>query len=369
MKRTPEAFDTEAQAAQWLIRLEADSSPHTVGLWLQWLNEDARRRAVFVRMENSWRQTDALKSLQPIDGELNLEILDTFPGLRSPQPPVTGMSHRPWWQRLRRTRPTDARRGMYRSLTVALVAAAVASVATLGGWLIVMAPDRATHRTERGGFERVVLPDGSSALLNTNTEMRLRFSRERREIVLTHGEALFTVARDERRPFEVRVGDSTIRALGTSFDVRLLEPPRIEAQIEILVAQGTVAIDRAPGATTSAETRSLLFAGDEALIDTRGASQTRHVGESDIGRRLAWTRGQIWLSQTTLAEAIAEFNRYNSREMVLGEPRLATLRVGGSFTTTDPTAFLAALERIFGIQGRARAHQLILTRPPPEPTP
>jgi transmembrane sensor len=355
LKRTPEAFDTEAQAAQWLIRLEADSSPYTVGLWQQWLNEDARRRAVFVRLENSWRQADALKSLLPIDGGLNLEILDTFPGLRSPpppQPPVTRLS-----------------RGTYRSLTVALVAAAVACVTTLGGWLIVTAPDRATHRTERGGFERVVLPDGSSALLNTNTEMRLRFSRERREIVLTHGEALFTVARDERRPFEVSVGDSTIRALGTSFDVRLLEPPRIEAQIEILVAQGTVAIDRAPGAMTSAETRSLLFAGDEALIDTRGASQTRHIGESDIGRRLAWTRGQIWLSQTTLAEAIAEFNRYNSREMVLGEPRLATLRVGGSFTTTDPTAFLAALERIFGIQARAQAHQLILTRPPPEPTP
>jgi transmembrane sensor len=364
LKSTPDAFDTEAQAAQWLIRLEADSSPYTIGLWLQWLNEDARRRAVFVRLENSWRQADALRSLQPIDGKLDLEILDTFPGLPSPpQPPVTEMSQRPWWQRLWRARPTGGGPGTYRSLTVALVAAAVASVATLGGWLFVMAPDRATHRTERGGFERVVLPDGSTALLNTNTEMRLRFSRERREIVLTHGEALFTVTRDERRPFEVSVGDSTIRALGTSFDVRLLEPPRIEAQIEIMVAQGTVAIDRAPGSTASASTRSLLFAGDEALIDTRGASQTRHIGESDIGRRLAWTRGQIWLSQTTLAEAIAEFNRYNSREMVLGEPRLATLRVGGSFTTTDPTAFLAALERIFGIQARARAHQLILTGP------
>jgi transmembrane sensor len=359
LKRTPDAYDTEAQAAEWLIRLEADSSPCTVELWLQWLNEDTRRRAVFVRLESSWRQTDALRNLQPIDGMVNLEILDTFPGLRSPappQPPVPGLSRPSWWPRLRQ--------GTYRSLTVALAAAAVAGVATLGGWLIVMAPDRAIHRTERGGFERVVLPDGSTVLLNTNTEMHMRFSRERREIVLTHGEALFTVARDERRPFEVSLGDSTVRAVGTSFDVRLRE----SREIEVMVAQGTVAIDQAPGSTTSAHARSLLSAGDEAVIDARGAAQMVHIGESDIERRLAWTRGQIWLSQTTLADAIAEFNRYNSRQLVLGEPQLATLRVGGSFTATDPTAFLAALERIFGIQARAKAHQLILTASPPAAT-
>jgi transmembrane sensor len=345
LKRTPDTFDLEAQAAEWLIRLEADSSPYTVELWLQWLNVDPRHRVVFLRLESTWRQTDALRRLQPIDGRVNLGILDAFPGLRPPpppQPPVTGPSRWP------------------RSLTVALAAAVVASLATLGGWFIVMAPDRATLRTERGGFERVVLPDGSTALLNTNTQMRMHFSRESREIVLTRGEALFTVARDERRPFQVRVGDNVIRAVGTSFDVRLREP----REIEVMVAQGVVAIDRAPGFTTAVTTRSLLAAGDEALLDARGTTQTLHIGESDIERRLAWTRGQIWLSHTTLADAITEFNRYNSRQLVLGEPELATLRIGGSFTATDPTAFLAALERIFGIQARARAHQLILTKEP-----
>ena len=130
-----------------------------------------------------------------------------------------------------------------------------------------------------------------------------------------------------------------------------------------MVAQGTVAIDRAPGSTATAGARSLLSAGDDALLDARGATQTARIGESDIERRLAWTRGQIWLSQSTLADAIAEFNRYNNRQLVLGDPTLATLRVGGSFTATDPTAFLAALERIFGIEARARAQQLILTAP------
>jgi transmembrane sensor len=333
-----------------------------VELWLRWLREDTRRHAVFVRLESSWRQTDALRNLRPVGGKVDLEVLDTFPGVRAPAPPqpppIAGPPQPSWWRRVWQTRTTTGRQGTYREL-VALAAAAVAGMATLGGWLIVMAPDRATHRTERGGFERVVLPDGSTALLNTNTEIRMRFTRQRREIVLTHGEALFTVARDERRPFEVFVGDDTIRAIGTSFDVRLREP----RGVEVMVAQGTVAIDRAPGSTPTGGARSLLAAGDDALLDARGATQTARIGESDIERRLAWTRGQIWLSQTTLADAIAEFNRYNSRQLVLGDPTLATLRVGGSFTATDPAAFLAALERIFGIQARARAQQLILTAP------
>jgi transmembrane sensor len=339
LKRIPEAVDTEAQAAQWLIRLEANRSPYTVRPWQRWLSADTRRRAVFVRLESSWRQANALRSLRPLDGRIDLDILDTFPGLQSHS------AGRPWWSRLWSAR---------HSLTVALAAAAVASVATLGGWLVVTAPDRATHRTERGGFERVVLPDGSTALLNTNTEMRLRFTRERREILFTRGEALFTVARDERRPFEVAVGNDTIRALGTSFDVRLREP----RELEVMVTQGTVAIDRA------LFPRSVLAAGDDVLVSALHPAQVLHTRKSAIERRLAWTHGQIWLDQATLAEAVAEFNRYNSRQLVIAEPRLAKLRVGGTFTTTDPTAFLAALERIFGIQARDRANQLILTGSP-----
>ncbi len=346
MKATPDASDTEAQAAQWLVRLEADCSPRTVEPWLQWLDGDVRRRAVFVRLEHSWRQTNTLRRMQPIDGRINLHILDTFPGLPPlvpSEPPVTHPSRQTWWRRLG---------GAGHSFMVALAAAALASIAALGGWLMETAPERATHRTEWGGFERIVLPDGSTALLNTNTELRLSFTRAHRQIVLTRGEALFSVIRDERRPFEVLVGHNTIRALGTSFDVRLRDP----RALEVMVAQGLLAIDRA-------HTRSLLAAGDDVLIDAPGQGQILHIGTADIEHRLAWTHGQIWLSQATLADAIAEFNRYNSRQLVLGEPRLGMLRVGGSFTATDPTAFLAALERIFGIQARAQGQQLILAPP------
>lgn len=85
MKRTQDAplnhaNQAENQAAAWLVRLDADNSAETVEHWQAWMKDDARRRAAFVRLEQGWRQTDCLKSLKPLDGTVNPNVLDTFPG-------------------------------------------------------------------------------------------------------------------------------------------------------------------------------------------------------------------------------------------------------------------------------------------------
>ena len=80
MKDTQNAPHTENQAAAWLVRLDADSSAENVRHWQDWMNDDVRRRAAFVRLEEGWRQTDCLRSLKPLDGSVNPNVLDTFPG-------------------------------------------------------------------------------------------------------------------------------------------------------------------------------------------------------------------------------------------------------------------------------------------------
>ena len=75
------ANHAENQAATWLVRLDADNSAESVRHWQAWMKEDVRRRAAFVRLEEGWRQTDCLKSLKPLDGTVNPNVLDTFPGV------------------------------------------------------------------------------------------------------------------------------------------------------------------------------------------------------------------------------------------------------------------------------------------------
>jgi transmembrane sensor len=320
--RTPETTATETQAAAWLIRLEGDTSPETLAQWREWLTEDTRHHAVYVRIESGWRQTECLKSLRPLDGLVDPDVLTTFPGLQTCRP---------------------APRAAFRpsALRVIFAAAVIMATMVLATWSHVPKAEHVMRRTELGGFSRTVLPDGSIVLLNTNSAIQVHFNRSMRQVILTRGEALFTVAHAEGRPFEVAAGGTSVRAIGTSFVVRRLEP----TNVEILVSRGRVSV-----APNSATPPLMLTAGDDTKVDALGRIATARADASEIDRRLAWTRGQIWLNETTLADAIAEFNRYNSRKFVIADPALATLRVGGSFAATDPKAFVAALERVFGVR-------------------
>jgi len=63
------------EAANWLIRVEAESSPE---LWqgLQaWLDADPRHRAAFVRLRVAWHRVDALKNMRPLDGTVDADLL------------------------------------------------------------------------------------------------------------------------------------------------------------------------------------------------------------------------------------------------------------------------------------------------------
>ena len=345
MNRTPNAFDTEETAAAWLVRLDVDTSEVTLASWQQWLREDARNHAAFVRVEKGWRQAECLKSLRPLDGAVRANLLDAFPDVARSEgaglPRVSsGWGLPRWlgpsrWLRVWGAPP-------HSTLAVALGAGALACLLVLAGWYFLTQPDHRVHQTERGGFERVVLPDGSTASLNTNSEIRVHFTHHHREVMLTRGEALFSVARDELRPFEVDVGGNAVRALGTSFSVRL----RAAGKVEVLVLQGEVAVDN----PRPASTRSLLSSGDDAMIDAEGRAQIERFDAPGMAHKLAWIHGQIWFQHCALSEAVAEFNRYNSSQFVLADPALAQLHIGGSFAMTDPAAFMAALEHVFGIR-------------------
>jgi transmembrane sensor len=157
---------------------------------------------------------------------------------------------------------------------------------------------------------------------------------------LLHGEAQFEVTRDADRPFIVAASDSHVSVVGTTFVVR----KRSAASLDILVSEGRVAIDSAP--------QTLVSAGQMALIRD-GLVMTRSV--DDIARRVAWTEGQLIFSGETLSEAVAEFNRYNRRQLVISDPKIAGKTIGGAFKATNPDRFATALENSFRIE--ARVHE------------
>jgi transmembrane sensor len=310
-----QASDIEQQAAEWLMRRDA-AGEGTSKEFAVWLTCDPRHRAAYLRLAAAWERSARLKMLAPEDGSIDPDLL--------------ARKRRHW--------------GSGRSLALA---AGISALAIATATWIGVTSGAQTYRTEVGGLSRVVLRDGSTVMLNTDTIIRVQMSKGRREVRLLRGEAQFAVVHDIARPFEVLAGDRLVRAVGTAFDVRLDHGD----VVEVTVTEGRVVfVDTAAGGTDPLAT---IAAGESALSGPPGKVTVRQVDAAETSRHLAWQAGALSFQGETLTEAVTEFNRYNRRKLKVDDPSIADLRIGGNFQALDVDSFVAALERSFGVVANA----------------
>ena len=74
------------------------------------------------------------------------------------------------------------------------------------------------------------------------------------------------------------------------------------------------------------------------------------IGEQKIESRVAWRDRMILLDGETVAEAVEEFNRYRMVPIVIGDARVARLRIGGRFRTDESPAFVESLNQTFPVK-------------------
>lgn len=230
MSTEREDADTiEDVAANWLAEREEGLSSARAREFEQWCREDPRHAAAVVRLQQACA---LLQKMPQVRSELQPVV--AFPA--TGRPPV---------------RPAGAARGWARG-QLAAAAAAILAVAAIAVWQWPGAGvDSVRHATSVGGYERVLLADGSTLELNASSEVQVRFAAQERRVALLAGEAHFTVAPDAARPFVVEAGGVAVRAVGTAFNVRLAP----EA-VEVLVTEGRVAVGKMepaiPGAPAGA---------------------------------------------------------------------------------------------------------------------
>jgi transmembrane sensor len=211
------------------------------------------------------------------------------------------------------------------------------------------------HSTAVGEVRHLDLQGGSRVDLNTGSEIRTRVDSDGRVVVLTRGEARFRVERNDRVAFFVLAGDARMRTADADFSVRLVN----RSQIDVVVKSGRVDISVATPGAPAANFRlsppiSVTASSDEAISLRSGVVYARQrLSPAAVERRTAWTDGWIWFSAEPLPQAVAEFNRYHEQQLVLVDPRLASLEVGGRFRSTDLDSFIATLEHSFDVRTAA----------------
>lgn len=298
MAQTTDALSEEA--ARWFVLLQGGASAGERAAFERWLDEPAHAVA-YTRIEATWERTERLKAASIMESGA---------------------------VRTRRTGALVTRR--------AAAAALVAGLAGGGAWM--WSRRAPTYVTAVGERKSVRLADGSTVHLNTASRLAVDFTEARRDVKLLEGEALFEVAKDKARPFVVSAGSAQVRAVGTAFNVRLRKDV-----VEVTVTEGVVAVtDRSAPRASASEPPRHVSAGRGAVVGPGAIEEVALDGDT-LARRTSWRNGVLEFRGETLQQAVDEFNRYRQTRIVIGDPSIASMRVGGTFETNESEKFLGAL--------------------------
>lgn len=324
------------RASRWFAHFRsAEVRAATELAFRRWLSRDRRNKEEFERQEFIWEMLGDLRG-DPDIARLALATTAPRPGDR----------HRSWrWHWLG---PAVAS-----CIAIALVSASLWHFTRSMSAKSPLAVER-TYTTGIGQQQRITLADGSQAVLNTATQLRETFTRQTRRVVLERGEAIFLVRHDDHWPFRVVAGGTTTQDIGTAFDVLCLD-----GHTEISVLDGHVQVDAASG--PPARRKVLLDAG-QATAYTRLAG-LGYITAADLTRIAFWQARQIEFDDSTLLQAVGDFNRYISTKMVIADPGIDQLRVSGVFHIDDARAFVRALHDTFGIRSMVRDGTYVLLPP------
>jgi transmembrane sensor len=246
---------------------------------------------------------------------------------------------------------TKLRQTQFGRRRLALAASILLAVVAMAGYLWWQ---DGRYSTGRGEQKIITLADGSVVTLNTSSELKVRLSAGRRALLLMSGEAFFRVARDANRPFEVTAHETTVRAIGTQFNVRLAPTATI-----VSVTEGTVELHNQPasagepsGALRTPAVR--VSRGEEARI-ARGPPDAHEQPIAlvkpeppAVARAVAWTNGRVEFDDAPLPEVLSEFQRYRELRFEI-DPALHDLRLTGSFDARDPESALDYVATLTGI--------------------
>jgi transmembrane sensor len=312
-----DAQSIDAIAADWLMeRQDRDNWNEKNQAELDaWLAQSLAHRIAFLRLEATWGRTERLVALRRPTPDIALRAA----GRRS-------------WPLL------------------AGIAASVALIAVIGAVAanMMLRPQDRTYTTPVGGRELVSFADGSQIELNTDTVLRTRMNTGERTVWLDRGEAYFRVHHDSAHPFVVIAGKQRITDLGTKFFIR-----RETGRLEVALLEGKVRFSGAKSA--------LMNPGDEIVAAANRTSLSKK-SVLDLANELGWRRGVLVFRHTTLADAAAEFNRYNSQKIAVADADAAQHTIDGTFLTNDLEDFTDAAQTIFGLHVKNDGKNIVISR-------
>ncbi|MBN8754661.1 MULTISPECIES: FecR family protein [Variovorax] len=350
----------DEQALDWFVRQQRGLSPEEQEQHLRWLADDGAHRAAYARWQSSW---DALDNV-PADGlaALNAQLTKDLQNLatqeqeQAPAQESSASGRRGWRQWAGWLLGGKACGHGTSAWPTAWAAPALAVLLLAGGFFGWEFWQRqptysAQHATARGQQIQVQLPDGSVMRLDTLTRMDVALYRHRREVRLSEGQAVFQVAHDASRPFQVLAGPLRITVVGTRFSVRYTAGTLGQSDVRVAVEEGRVRVEPIePSATHdgSVNRRVELTAGEQIASDAQGGLGA--ITPAPSTGIAPWRNNRVSFDNTPLDQALAEFERYGATRLRVQDPAVAALRLTGTFDPRHLDNFVRALPQVLPVR-------------------
>lgn len=296
-----------AEAADWFARLNKLDVPYAdMQDFKAWMAIRGNKEA-YDEVDAFWRQSEAFKD----DPDIKAAISGALSRATTTSMPAPA--------------PRPNRHGPVIGLAFAFIL-----VATVAGGYVLMGPK--VYSTGVGEQRTVQLADGSTVVLDTDSQIAVRLTGAGRDIRLARGQGLFDVAHDPRRPFVVTAGATSVRALGTRFDVR-----REPSGATVTLVRGSVEVRES---SVGGPTQTWRLAPGQRVATHASAPAPTPV---DLNTATSWTSGRLIFRAVPLRAAVAEFNRYERHKIEVADGPVGDELITGVFAVGDTNTFVGSV--------------------------
>ncbi len=208
-----------------------------------------------------------------------------------------------------------------------------------------------TVTTPRGGYYRVVLPDGTRVWLNAASSIQFPtvFTGSERRVSIT-GEVYFEVAKNRSKPFIVTTGQLSVEVLGTHFNINAYDD---EPSVNTTLLKGNVRVSSGPGTVT-------LNPGQQARLTfaSPSAPSSSIKVETDINTEevIAWKENHFRFEGAQIETVMRQIARWYDVQIVY-QGRISTQEFVATIDRDEPVSKLLKLleatnEVHFSIEGK-----------------
>ncbi|PCI54621.1 MAG: hypothetical protein COB36_09700 [Alphaproteobacteria bacterium] len=310
----------QKQASDWLVLMESSDCKNSDRKNFQkWLAEKPRHREIYDEISSISHNVDILSGVyKAVPEALPDELNQLIQSRGNPD--------------------KNTKIPFLKKITAIAAVLLVSFIAFTGGNSLMRLGDN-HFVTDYDGTRLITLADGSEIQLNTDTDIVVTYTDTQRHITLNKGEAYFTVAKDNNRPFVVATQQGNVRAVGTAFNIN-----QRTAIVDVTVLEGIVEIQpqKSPSGQADLTQNKLIFGQRIRLDSVSNAIQA--MDEESLRKTTAWKNDTLYFDGMKLSEIVAELNHYTSSKIIIVDASVGNIEGGGIFNTKQVDGYLNAME-------------------------